>query len=473
MKVLVGFGSCGIAAGADDVYTQLESWAKKRNGLLYKTGCIGLCYLEPIVDVYDDEYSLRRFVNINPEDVPELMSAIENRKDFHGFGKDQAVLDGNANVVTQHCGVIDPECIEDYINASGYEPLKKVLTTMTPEQLIEEVQISGLRGRGGAGFPTWFKWEAARKEESDEKYVVCNADEGDPGAFMDRSLLEGDPHRILEGMLIAGYAIGAKKGIIYARAEYPLAISRVTKAIEQARERGFLGEHIMGTDFSFDIIIKEGAGAFVCGEETALISSLEGKRGIPSLKPPYPAQHGYLGKPTNINNVETLANIPWIILYGGKTFAQLGTSKGTGTKVFALTGKLKHGGLVEVPMGTTLRKIIFDIGGGIKDDHEFKAVQLGGPSGGCIPAKYLDTPVDYESVNELGAIMGSGGMVVMDDNTCMVEIARYFLDFIVKESVENVPLAVSAIEESLKFWKKSLQEREPWTTLPSWKSFAM
>jgi NADH-quinone oxidoreductase subunit F len=305
---------------------------------------------------------------------------------------------------------------------------------MTPLQVIEEIKISGLRGRGGAGFPTWFKWNAAYQQKDKPKYIVCNGDEGDPGAFMDRSILEGDPHSVIEGMMIGGYAIGANEGILYVRAEYPLAIKRLEIAIEQARSKGLLGKNIFGSGFDFDVWIKAGAGAFVCGEETALIASLEGQRGMPRLKPPFPAQKGYWNKPTNINNVETFANIPWIYLNGGAAFAAMGTPKSKGTKVFALAGKIKKGGLVEIPMGLTLREVIFDIGGGILDDKKAKAVQMGGPSGGCIPEALFDTPVDYESITETGAIMGSGGMVVMDESTCMVGMAKFFLDFTRKES---------------------------------------
>ena len=325
----------------------------------------------------------------------------------------------------RNCGIIDPEKIEHYIDRGGYEALKKAITDMSPEEIIEEIKISGLRGRGGAGFPTWFKWNATRNNPGNIKYIVCNADEGDPGAFMDRSVLESDPHSVLEGMAIAGYAVGAHEGIIYCRAEYPLAIRRLEIAIKQAQAKELLGSSILGTPFSFDIKIKQGAGAFVCGEETALIASLEGERGMPRLKPPFPAQSGYWGRPTNINNVETLANVPWIIAEGGQAFAARGSETSKGTKVFALAGKINRGGLVEVPMGLSLRDVIYKIGGGIKENRNFKAVQLGGPSGGCIPAALLDTPVEYESITQTGAIMGSGGMVVMDETTCMVDVARF------------------------------------------------
>lgn len=434
-KILVGYGSCGAAAGADEVYKELKPWANEHKIPLAKTGCIGLCYLEPIVDVYDDDHSMRRFVRVDANKMDAFFEAIEHpeEKDMLISEEHQKAWENQLQIVTGNCGSIDAESIDDYIAHEGYEGLRKALT-MTGDEVIKEIEISGLRGRGGAGFPTYFKWRAAKNAKEHPKYIVCNADEGDPGAFMDRSVLEGDPHAVLEGMMIAGYAIGAEEGYIYCRAEYPMAIERLTLAIDAAHERGFLGKSILGTDFSFDIHIKEGAGAFVCGEETALIQSLEGKRGTPILKPPFPAEKGYLEKPTNINNVETLANIAWIIRHGGAAFRKIGTEKSPGTKVFALTGKIKNGGLVEVPMGTSLREIIYDIGGGIKHDKKLKAVQLGGPSGGCIPAEYLDTPVDYENVNKLGAIMGSGGMVVMDESTCMVDMAKFFISFIVEES---------------------------------------
>ena len=434
-KILVGYGSCGAAAGADEVYKELKPWANEHKIPLAKTGCIGLCYLEPIVDVYDDDHSMRRFVRVDASKMDAFFEAMEHpeEKDMLISEEHQKAWENQLQIVTGNCGSIDAESIDDYIAHEGYEGLRKALT-MNRDEVIKEIEISGLRGRGGAGFPTYFKWRAAKNAKDEPKYIVCNADEGDPGAFMDRSVLEGDPHAVLEGMMIAGYAIGAEEGYIYCRAEYPMAIERLTIAIDAAHERGFLGDNILGSDFSFDIHIKEGAGAFVCGEETALIQSLEGKRGTPILKPPFPAEKGYLEKPTNINNVETLANIAWIIRHGGAEYRKIGTEKSPGTKVFALTGKIKNGGLVEVPMGTSLREIIYDIGGGIKHDKKFKAVQLGGPSGGCIPAEYLDTPVDYENVNKLGAIMGSGGMVVMDESTCMVDMAKFFISFIVEES---------------------------------------
>ena len=438
MKIAVGQGSCGIAAGAQKVYDILNSTLDLNNNCLTVTGCIGMCYLEPIVDVYADD-ELHRFVKVNGEIAEKIATAINNNdlssvKEFEISDDDKQFLDKQTRIALRHCGVINPEIIEDYTNDDGYKALNKVLTTMSPEDVIEEIKISGLAGRGGAGFPTWFKWNAARQSTGEKKYLICNADEGDPGAFMDRAVIEGDPHNLIEGMLIGAYAIGASEAIVYVRAEYPLAIRRLQNAIDQAKANGFIGQNIMGTSFSCDFRIKAGAGAFVCGEETALIESLEGSRGMPRLKPPFPAQSGYWRKPSNINNVETFANVSWIILNGGNAFSAMGTENSKGTKVFALTGKIKRGGLVEIPMGKTLRDVIFDIGGGIKNDKNFKAVQMGGPSGGCIPAELLDTVIDYKALSATGAIMGSGGMVVMDDSTCMVEMARFFLDFTAKES---------------------------------------
>ncbi len=438
MKIAVGQGSCGIAAGAQKAYDVLNSKLDLSNNQLTVTGCIGMCYLEPIVDVYADD-GLHRFVKVNDEIAEKIATAINNNdlssvKEFEISEDDKQFLDKQTRIALRHCGVINPEIIEDYTNDDGYKALNKVLTSMSPEDVIEEIKTSGLAGRGGAGFPTWFKWNAARQSTGEKKYLICNADEGDPGAFMDRAVIEGDPHNLIEGMLIGAYAIGACEAIVYVRAEYPLAIRRLQNAIDQAKKMGYIGQNIMGTDFSCDFRIKAGAGAFVCGEETALIESLEGSRGMPRLKPPFPAQSGYWHKPSNINNVETFANVSWIILNGGNAFSAMGTENSKGTKVFALTGKIKRGGLVEIPMGKTLRDVIFDIGGGIKNDKNFKAVQMGGPSGGCIPAELLDTVIDYKALSATGAIMGSGGMVVMDDSTCMVEMARFFLDFTAKES---------------------------------------
>ena len=442
MKIVIGQGSCGIASGAKKTELEFRRVLEERNVTdvsIDKTGCIGTCYLEPIVDVYNDEGILEaRYVNVQPEFVADIVEEHiiggKVKEEYRISDEDAAILAEQNRIVLRNCGLINPERIDKYINVHGYEAARKALTEMTPEEVIEEIKTSGLRGRGGAGFPTWFKWNAARQSEGTVKYIVCNADEGDPGAFMDRSVLEGDPNSLLEGMIIGGYAMGACEGIIYVRAEYPLAIARLEIALSQARERGFLGRNIFGTDWDFDIRIKAGAGAFVCGEETALIASLEGQRGMPRLKPPFPAQKGYWQKPTNINNVETYANVAWIILNGGAAFASYGTEKSKGTKVFALAGKIKKGGLVEVPMGLPLKDVIFETGGGIKKDKSCKAVQMGGPSGGCIPAELFDTPVTYEDINKTGAIVGSGGMIVMDENTCMVDMARYFLDFTRKES---------------------------------------
>ena len=441
MKIRVGLGSCGIASGGRKVIAALEA-KKEELGLDYDietTGCIGMCFYEPIVDVISEDGS----ITYGHVDAAMAQKIVEDHVQKGEILEDNVIYTSEnqadytkkqVKIALEGCGTIDPENIEDYFEMDGYKGIEKAIKEMTPESVIEEIKTSGLRGRGGAGFPTWFKWNAALQSKGDKKYMVCNADEGDPGAFMDRSVLEGNPHRLIEGMMIGGYAIGADEGIIYCRAEYPLAIERLEIAMEQAREKNILGKNIMGTDFSFDLRIKKGAGAFVCGEETALIESLEGKRGMPRLKPPFPAQSGYWKEPTNINNVETLANVAWIIEKGAEKYAEIGTEKSKGTKVFALSGKIKNGGLVEIPMGMTLRQVIFDIGGGIKKDKEFKAVQMGGPSGGCIPASLLDTPVTYENINATGAIMGSGGMVVMDETTCMVDIAKIFLGFTCEES---------------------------------------
>ena len=437
MKIVVGEGSCGIAAGAAKVYDKLASALDKSNELTI-TGCIGMCFLEPIVDIYDNG-ALTRLVKVSENDCERIAKAVNSDdlstvEDLKISEDDELFLKKQTRIALRHCGIINPEKISDYENTDGYKAVRKVLSEMTPEQVIEEIKISGLAGRGGAGFPTWFKWSAARSSDGTEKYLICNADEGDPGAFMDRAVIEGDPHNLIEGMLIGAYAIGAKEAIVYVRAEYPLAIKRLEKAIKQATEKGYLGNNIFGSGFSCKMRIKAGAGAFVCGEETALIESLEGSRGMPRLKPPFPAQAGYWHKPSNINNVETFANVSWIILNGGAAFASMGTADSKGTKVFALTGKIKKGGLVEIPMGKTLRDVIFDIGGGIKSDKKFKAVQMGGPSGGCIPNDLLDTVIDYKALGATGAIMGSGGMVVMDESTCMVGMAKFFLDFTAKES---------------------------------------
>ena len=440
MRVVVGQGSCGIATGAKKTAAEFEKQIKEKNldAKVGVTGCVGTCYLEPIVDVYDDDDNLTRYVKVQPENVSAIVDGHlakgEPVKEMIISDEDKQFIEKQKRVVLRNAGTIDPENIEDYIAVDGYKAAEKAISSMTPDQVIEEIKISGLRGRGGAGFPTWFKWNAAKQNKGKEKYIVCNADEGDPGAFMDRSVLEGDPHSLIEGMIIGGYSMGATEGVIYCRAEYPLAIKRLELAMEQARQKGFLGKNLFGTNYNFDMRIKAGAGAFVCGEETALIASLEGERGMPRLKPPFPAAKGYWQQPTNINNVETFANVPWIIFNGGKAFGDMGTEKSKGTKVFALAGKIKKGGLVEVPMGLPLKDVIFGIGGGIKNDKKFKAVQMGGPSGGCVPAELVDTPVTYEDITKTGAIVGSGGMIVMDENTCMVDMARYFLDFTRKES---------------------------------------
>jgi NADP-reducing hydrogenase subunit HndC len=409
------------------------------------TGCFGFCEKGPIVKVVPDNTI---YVHVKPEDAQSIVEehVIKGRKVTSLLYKDpvsnEPVSDSKhmgffkkqLRIVLRNCGFINPENIDEYIARDGYLALGKVLTEMTPEEVIKEVKDSGQRGRGGAGFSTGLKWEFARKNQSDEKYVVCNADEGDPGAFMDRSVLEGDPHSILEAMAICGYSIGASNGLIYIRAEYPLAIERLKIAIDQAREYGLLGKNIFGTGFSFDIILRFGAGAFVCGEETALIHSMEGLRGEPTVKPPFPAEAGYRNKPTNVNNVETFAAIPAIILKGAKWFSSIGTEKSKGTKVFALAGKINNVGLIEVPMGTTLREVIFEIGGGIRNGKKFKGIQTGGPSGGCLSDKHLDTPIDFDNLIAAGSIMGSGAMIVLDEDDCMVSMAKFFLEFTVEES---------------------------------------
>ena len=452
MTIIIGKGSCGIAAGAQkiDDYLQAHPLAKKRdkNIQITTTGCIGMCYLEPMMDVATPDGTRHTYVQVTTHMADRILQAITAGDPLPTQGllseADRQVLASQTRISLQYCGLINPENINDYLAKGGYQAFETSLKNLGPQGIIDEIKTAGLAGRGGAGFPTWFKWQAAKDSPGDTKYVICNADEGDPGAFMDRAVIEGDPHALIEGMLIAAVAIGASEGVVYVRAEYPLAITRLEIAIQQAQEKGYLGENLLGTNFSFTLRIKAGAGAFVCGEETALIASLEGERGMPRLKPPFPAQKGYWAKPSNINNVETYANVPWIIQQGGPAFAALGTddskgsdSKGTdskGTKVFALTGKIKNGGLVEIPMGRTVGDVVFGVGGGMKDGGTFKAVQMGGPSGGCIPAHMADTVIAYKSLAETGAIMGSGGMVVMDDSTCMVDMARFFLDFTCKES---------------------------------------
>jgi len=445
-QVVVGLGSCGIAAGAGKVYDEIAR-IKEADNLdfeLKKTSCIGMCFREPLVEIKDESGSYL-YGNVNIKKINDIIEKhivnFSPVKDYIVYSDvflapDNKYFDGQVKIALRDCGYIDPEVIEEYEARNGYEAIKKIANEhISCQDVIKTIIDSGLRGRGGGGFPTGLKWKFVESAAGTQKYLICNADEGDPGAFMDRSLLEGDPHAVLEGMIIAAYSIGASEGIIYCRAEYPLALKRLNIAIEQAREKGYLGKDIFDIEgFDFDIHVKEGAGAFVCGEETALIASVQGERGMPRKRPPFPAISGLWKKPTNINNVETYANVPWIILNGPDAYAKFGTEKSKGTKVFALTGKIKNGGLVEVPMGMTIKDIIFKLGGGIINDKKFKAVQLGGPSGGCIPEYLSHTIIDYDSVNATGAIMGSGGMVVMDETTCMVDIARFFLDFTRKES---------------------------------------
>lgn len=447
--VLVCGGTGCVSSGSKKLQEALSGELAKQNldkeVKVVETGCHGFCEMGPIMIVYPEGTF---YCRVAIEDIPEIVAEhlikgrivqrllfkapvteeqVPSYKEIAFYAKQQ-------RVALRNCGHIDPEHIHEYIARDGYEALAKVLTAMTPVEVVEEMKKSGLRGRGGGGFSTGLKWEFASKSPGPKKYIICNADEGDPGAFMDRSVLEGDPHSVLEGMMIAAYAIGADEGYIYVRAEYPLAIKRLKVAIAQAEELGLIGENIMGTGFNCSLHIKEGAGAFVCGEETALMASIEGSRGMPNPRPPFPAVKGLWEKPSNINNVETFANVPVIYLDGAEKYASVGTEKSKGTKVFALTGKVRNTGLAEVPMGINLREIIFDIGGGIIDDKKFKAVQIGGPSGGCIPEQHLDTPVDYDSLIALGAMMGSGGLVIMDETSCMVDVARFFLNFTQKES---------------------------------------
>ncbi len=480
LEIVIGMGTCGIAAGAKETMAAIEAELARRKikAEIIQTGCIGMCEQEVLVDIRRNGEGTVTYGRISRDRVPRLIEehVVNNRvvaewaicrPELAATGTEGAVVVGGAaatrekaparkanlpegyaellpfdqlpflrkqkRLVLRNCGAMDPEVIDQYIARGGYGALKKALK-MKPADVIAEVKLSGLRGRGGAGFPTGLKWEATANAPGAKKYVVCNADEGDPGAFMDRSVLEGDPHSVIEGMLIAAYAIGADEGYLYCRAEYPLAIKRLYLAIDQATGKGFLGKNVLGTGFNFTLKIKEGAGAFVCGEETALLTSIEGNRGMPRPRPPFPAVKGLWGAPTNINNVETYANIPWIITEGGAAFAAIGTEKSKGTKVFALAGKIKNTGLAEVPMGTTLREVVYDIGGGIQGDKAYKGVQIGGPAGGCLPTQLLDLPVDYESIVQAGAIMGSGGLIVLDENTCMVDLARFFLTFTQNES---------------------------------------
>jgi NADH-quinone oxidoreductase subunit F/NADP-reducing hydrogenase subunit HndC len=443
-------GGTGCRSAQGEAITEALNQALEVHGLsdeakVVTTGCFGFCEKGPIVKIVPDNTF---YVQVVPGDADEIVKEhvlkgrrverllyLDPEKEKHisddrhmGFYKKQI------RIALRNCGFIDPENIEEYIARDGYSALGKCLTELTPQQVIDQIKKSGLRGRGGGGFPAGLKWEITAKVQADQKYVICNADEGDPGAFMDRSILEGDPHSVIEAMAINGYCTGATKGLVYIRAEYPLAIQRLKTALHQSREYGLLGHNIFGSGFDFDIELRYGAGAFVCGEETALIHSMEGLRGEPTFKPPFPSEHGYMGKPSNVNNVETYANIPVIINKGADWFASIGTEKSKGTKVFALAGKINNVGLIEVPMGTTLREVIFEIGGGIKDGKEFKAVQTGGPSGGCLTARHLDTPIDYDNLISAGSMMGSGGMIVMDEDDCMVAIAKFYLEFTVEES---------------------------------------
>lgn len=443
-------GGTGCRASASDTIeenlkTELQNHNLENDVQVVATGCFGFCEKGPIVKCLPDNTF---YTEVTPGDAKEIIEehVIKGRKVEHLLYKDptknETVTDSKhmgfykkqLRIALRNCGFLDPENIEEYIARDGYEALGKALLEMKPMEIIDEIKASQIRGRGGGGFPAGLKWQFAAKNQADQKYVVCNADEGDPGAFMDRSILEGDPHSVLEAMTICGYSTGATKGLIYIRAEYPLAIKRLNIAIDQAREYGLLGSDILGSGFDFDVELRFGAGAFVCGEETALIHSMEGERGEPTIKPPFPAESGYLGKPTNVNNVETFANIPAILNKGAKWFASIGNESSKGTKVFALAGKINNVGLIEVPMGTTLREVIFEIGGGIKDGKKFKAVQTGGPSGGCLTEKHLDTPIDFDNLLAVGSMMGSGGMIVMDEDDCMVSVSKFYLDFTVEES---------------------------------------
>ncbi|HOI30066.1 MAG TPA: NADH-ubiquinone oxidoreductase-F iron-sulfur binding region domain-containing protein [Melioribacteraceae bacterium] len=449
--IFIGMGTCGLASGAEKVRKVIEEELEKNKiaASIIPTGCIGYCAKEPIVDIKLPGQDRISYCEIFVKDVPDFIKTTVIQKGVYkkkllgkyGIGNetvpsmnDNPFFKRQLKVVLENCGIINPKSIDEYIANGGFKALDKALRILTPEKVVEEIKVSGLRGRGGGGFSTGLKWEMAHKKDSETKYIICNADEGDPGAFMDRSVLESDPYKVVEGMILGGYAIGASFGYIYCRAEYPLAIERLLNTIERCREYGLLGKNILNSDFDFDLKIKKGAGAFVCGEETALIASIEGKRGMPRPRPPYPTDAGLWGKPTVINNVETFANITSIINRGSGWFSSLGTEKSKGTKVFALSGKIANSGLVEIPMGIPLRDVVFDIGGGIPDGKKFKAVQIGGPSGGCLPESVMDTVVDYESLKKVGAMMGSGGFVVMDEDTCMVDVAKYFLTFIQNES---------------------------------------
>ncbi|HBA55864.1 NADH-quinone oxidoreductase subunit NuoF [Syntrophorhabdus aromaticivorans] len=445
MKTIkVGLGTCGVSAGAQKTYEAIKNEIELQNiqAVLKETGCNGMCYREPLVEVIDEQMNSFVYGEVTPERAKTIMNShvladepvaewlVQSTKPTD----DDSYFKKQNRIVLRNCGIIDPNSITEYMAVGGYEAIQKALKEYSPEEVIDIITRSGLRGRGGGGFLSGVKWKFCRDAAGDKKYIICNADEGDPGAFMDRSTLESDPHSVLEGMMICAYAIGAEEGYIYARAEYPKAVARMKHSIREALARGFLGKNIFGSPVSFSVKIKEGAGAFVCGEETALIASVEGKRGMPRFRPPFPANKGLWDKPTNINNVETYANIPWIITNGPEAFSAFGTDNSKGTKVFALAGKIQRGGLAEVPMGITINEIVFDIGGGVKEGKKFKAVQMGGPSGGCIPASMGNLQIDYQQINQTGAIMGSGGLVVMDESTCMVDMAKFFLRFTQDES---------------------------------------
>ena len=444
LEIIVGEGTCGRASGSVEVMAQFQKNAPEAN--IRSVGCVGMCHAEVMVEVRDGEGKSHMYGNVDKKSVASILKFHRGEEGLSEkltllANTDQPELQGGQYLTSQtrlalrNVGTIDPTDMQQYKDRGGYKAIEKIIETgMTPEQVIEEVKVAGIRGRGGAGFPTATKWTFARGAEGDKKYLICNGDEGDPGAFMDRSLLEGDPHNIVEGMLISAYAIGASGGYAYIRAEYPLAVKNFGLAIEDAMAAGYLGDNILGSDFNFHLKIKQGAGAFVCGEETALIASIEGERGMPRIRPPFPAIKGLFGKPTIINNVETLSNIPWIIDNGGAAYAAIGTEDSRGTKVFALAGAIARGGLVEIPMGMTLREMIYDIGGGSSTGKPLKAVQLGGPSGGCVPESLFDTQIEYASINATGAIMGSGGIIVMDEKSCMVDLAKFFLDFTQIES---------------------------------------
>jgi len=477
-KVTVGMATCGLASGAKAVFDVLTKALAKGapEVVVAKTGCLGFCQVEPMVEVFRPGKPRLLYKEVTAEKAAEIAAAIIGDKiikeevfcfvDGKADGKSKAGLKGvprlddlpffqkQKKIALGRCGHIDPESLAEYIATGGYSTLWKALESMTPDAVIAEVERSGLRGRGGAGFPTGRKWQFTRKAAGDVKYIVCNADEGDPGAYMDRSLLEGDPFAVLEGMTLGAFAIGARQGFIYVRDEYPLAVDNLLKAVALARAHGLLGENILGKGLAFDVRLIRGGGAFVCGEETALIASIEGRPGEPKQRPPYPAEKGLWGKPTNINNVETWANIPWIIGHGAQAFSSVGTATSKGTKVFSVVGKISNTGLVEVPMGLTLREIVYDIGGGIPGGKKFKAIQTGGPSGGCIPEQMLDLPVDYESLTQAGAIMGSGGMIVMDEDTCMVDVARYFLDFLKEESCGKCAPCREGIDRALEILER-------------------